>query len=112
MLCKECNEKGVVRGVKHITCFKCGKKDVLVNYAYSNICPDCSYDYVICQYCGKNIVPKEITTATLPKDEVVIPKNTTSKFFESIKELMPEETISILSKGEFVIPAKDLKIDN
>lgn len=58
MLCKECGKKDVVRGIKRITCYKCGKKDVLVNYAHSDICPDCSYDNIICQYCGRDIVVK------------------------------------------------------
>jgi ribosomal protein S27E len=56
MICKECKDKPIVRGIKHIKCFKCGK-EAIVNSAYNNICNDCSGTYVICQYCGKEIKP-------------------------------------------------------
>jgi len=54
MLCKECKNKHIARGVKYITCFLCSK-ETLVNSSYSNICIDCSDDLLICQHCGKDI---------------------------------------------------------
>lgn len=54
MLCKDCKDKPLARGIKIIKCFKCGK-ETIVNCDYSNVCNDCSDIYVICQYCGKEI---------------------------------------------------------
>ena len=52
MICKDCKNKPIVRGIKHIKCFKCGKK-AIVNSVYGHICDNCSDTYIICQYCGK-----------------------------------------------------------
>lgn len=57
MLCKDCKSKPVVRGIKNIKCFKCSK-DSMVNYAFSDICGDCSDTLCICQCCGKDIEKK------------------------------------------------------
>ena len=54
MICKNCKNKSIARGIKQIKCFKCDKK-TLVNYAYSNICSECSDNLNICQYCGEVI---------------------------------------------------------
>jgi hypothetical protein len=54
MLCKECRDKPIVRGLKTIECKFCGCQ-TFVNYAYQDICEDCSDDKMICQCCGKEI---------------------------------------------------------
>jgi len=58
MICKECKNKSIVRGLKHVKCFKCDK-ETTVNFVYSNICTDCSDTYLICQCCGKIIKNKK-----------------------------------------------------
>jgi len=62
MLCKECKNKPIVRGIKHIACFLCSK-ETFVNSSYVNICVNCSDKLLICQCCGKHIkveIPVEI----------------------------------------------------
>lgn len=54
MICKECKDKPVVRGVKTINCKICGC-GAFVNYGYQEICEECSDEKLICQYCGKEI---------------------------------------------------------
>jgi len=54
MICKDCENKNIVRGLKQIKCIKCDKK-VMVNFVYSNICLECSNKYLICQCCGEEI---------------------------------------------------------
>lgn len=55
MLCNECKNKSVVRGIKQITCLDC-YKEVGVNYAYgANICEDCSNKTNNCVCCGSLI---------------------------------------------------------
>ena len=54
MICKECINKPLARGIKFVTCFKCGNKTT-INYFYHQICKDCSNMLYICEYCGKEI---------------------------------------------------------
>ena len=54
MICNDCENKNIVRGIKQIKCFKCDKK-VMVNFVYGNICLECSNNLLICQCCGKEI---------------------------------------------------------
>jgi len=54
MICRDCENKNIVRGIKHVKCIKCGK-DTMVNFVYSNICLECSNNNLICQCCGKEI---------------------------------------------------------
>jgi len=59
MICKECKNKSIIRGIKQIKCFKCNI-ETTVNFVYSDICACCSDTYLICQCCGKEINNKEI----------------------------------------------------
>jgi len=54
MICKECENKNIVRGIKLIKCFNCNK-ETYVGFCYSNICLECSNKYLICQCCGEKI---------------------------------------------------------
>ena len=54
MICKECENKNIIRGIKHVKCINCGK-DTMVNFVYSDICLECSNNLLICQCCGKEI---------------------------------------------------------
>jgi len=54
LICKNCRGKSIVRGIKQINCLSCGKK-TMVNYAYTNICEDCSNALQKCQCCGEKI---------------------------------------------------------
>jgi len=49
MLCENCKTKPMARGIKTITCPKCGEKS-MVNCDYQ-ICKNCSDKLQICQYC-------------------------------------------------------------
>jgi len=62
MICKDCRDKHIARGMKEIICFKCGKI-TYINSVYSNVCNNCSDIYLICQYCDKEIkleIPENI----------------------------------------------------
>jgi hypothetical protein len=55
MVCKECKNKSIHRGIKQIECYVCGKIAV-VNSAYQgHICSDCSDEQGVCQFCGDEI---------------------------------------------------------
>lgn len=66
MLCKQCEAKPIVRGIKTIRCRQC-RKDTCINYAYAGwFCKDCSCNLGKCMACGKKIIddtnkPKIIT---------------------------------------------------
>ena len=57
MICKECKNKPIIRGLKSIKCINCSK-ETIVNYAFTNICNDCSDTYLKCQCCGKELKNK------------------------------------------------------
>ncbi len=51
MICNNCKDKPVVRGVKDVKCLKCG--DITItNSNYINICKNCSDKLLLCQCCG------------------------------------------------------------
>ena len=52
MVCKECKNKPLVRGIKFVKCLKCGK-DCHVMYGDLDICEECSDEFGICNRCGK-----------------------------------------------------------
>jgi predicted amidophosphoribosyltransferase len=52
MICKKCRGKSIVRGIKHVICLSCSKQ-IMVNYAFTNICEDCSNELQKCQCCGE-----------------------------------------------------------
>ena len=58
MICKDCRNKSIVRGIKHVTCLNCGKQ-IMVNFAFANICEDCSNELQKCQCCGEGIKKEE-----------------------------------------------------
>lgn len=54
MLCKTCETKPLFRGIKKITCFRCGE-EIFVNSAFTNICTGCAEMNGLCEYCGETI---------------------------------------------------------
>lgn len=55
MICKDCQTKPIARGIKTVICFKCDRKTI-VNCFHTNTCNECSDEFQICQYCGKQVV--------------------------------------------------------
>lgn len=65
MICENCKNKPIARGIKRTECCKCGKHTI-VNYAYKDICTDCSEKYHICQYCGESIIASKPPLGVMP----------------------------------------------
>lgn len=59
MICKECKNKPIARGIKFVKCFRCDE-NTTVNSFHKNICNDCSDKYQVCQYCGNKIEQHQI----------------------------------------------------
>ena len=60
MLCKECKNKPIARGVKKIKCLHY-KTNGITNCEYINLCNTCSYMIRKCQRCGADIERKNNT---------------------------------------------------
>lgn len=75
MVCKECKNKPLVRGISQVICAMCGK-DSATMYGDFNICNDCSDEYARCKRCGKKILKEENNKSRLnvlyDSDEVTI----------------------------------------
>lgn len=53
MICKDCKDKPLARGIKDIKCYRCGEKS-MTNVSFMSICEVCSDMLSICQVCSKN----------------------------------------------------------
>jgi len=53
MICKDCENKPLARGVKQIQCMVCNGRFVTNSIYGTSICNHCSESKGICQYCGK-----------------------------------------------------------
>jgi hypothetical protein len=64
MVCKDCTEKPLVRGIKFVKCIKCGK-DCHIMYGDFDICEECSDEFGVCKRCGKKVITKSNTDINL-----------------------------------------------
>jgi len=104
MICKECKNKPIARGIKHIVCFLCSK-ETLVNSSYVNICVNCSDDLLICQCCGEKIkveIQKETNYYALSWLEIAVKnfKNQNEKVHAINGNMTMDDFIKIFAKDE------------
>ena len=60
MVCKDCKDKPLIRGINFAKCIKCGK-DCHIMYGDFDICEECSDEFGVCKRCGKKVATENNT---------------------------------------------------